>query len=226
MDAERYRILLVDDHPLFRRGVAQLLATQQDFEVVGEAASGAEGLSLVHSLRPDLVLLDVNMRGQGGLQALKQIKEAGLDVQVIMLTVSDAEQDLVTAVRSGADGYLLKDAEPEEMLEKLRQAARGEVVFTESLMRMLADALREESPAPADDNLLTERERQILRLIAAGMSNKHIARQLGISDGTVKVHVKNLLRKLNLRSRLEAAVWALKHQSSPIPREPAGPHIP
>jgi len=215
VDEERYRILLVDDHPLFRRGVAQLLATQQDVEVVGEATSGEEGVVLARSLQPDLVLMDVDMRGQGGLQALKQIKESGLDAQVIMLTVSDAEQDLVTAVRSGADGYLLKDAEPEEMLEKLRQAARGEVVFTESLMAMLVDAMREGAPArPATDESLTERERQILQLIAGGMSNKHIARQLGISDGTVKVHVKNLLRKLNLRSRLEAAVWALKSRAS------------
>lgn len=214
MEVSRYRILLVDDHPLFRRGVAQLLATQRDFEVVGEAASGEEGVRLAQSLQPDLVLMDVNMRGQGGLQALRQIKEAALDVQVIMLTVSDAEQDLVSAVRSGADGYLLKDAEPEQMLEQLRQAARGEVVFTESLMRMLAEALREDSPTPTDDGSLTERERQILQLIATGMSNKHIARQLGISDGTVKVHVKNLLRKLNMRSRLEAAVWALKQKGA------------
>ncbi len=214
MESSRCRVLLVDDHPLFRRGVMQLIAAQPDFEVVGEAASGEEGVTLTHTLNPDIVLLDVDMRGMGGLQALKQIKESGADTQVIMLSVSDAEMNLVTAVRSGADGYLLKDAEPEEMLEKLRQAARGEVIFTDSLMAMLVDAMRSGTPAPATDEALTERERQILQLIAAGKSNKHIARQLGISDGTVKVHVKNLLRKLHLRSRLEAAVWALNHRTA------------
>lgn len=213
MGSSRCRVLLVDDHPLFRRGVMQLIAAQPDFEVVGEAASGEEGVALTQTLHPDIVLLDVDMRGMGGLQALKQIKESGAETQVIMLSVSDAEMNLVTAVRSGADGYLLKDAEPEEMLEKLRQAARGEVIFTDSLMAMLVDAMRTGTPAPATDEALTERERQILQLIAGGKSNKHIARQLGISDGTVKVHVKNLLRKLHLRSRLEAAVWALNHRS-------------
>lgn len=213
-ESSRCRVLLVDDHPLFRRGVTQLIASQPDFEVVGEAASGEEGVALTHQLKPDIVLLDVDMRGIGGLQALKQIKESGADTQVIMLSVSDAEMNLVTAVRSGADGYLLKDAEPEEMLEKLRQAARGEVIFTDSLMAMLVDAMRSGTPAPASDEALTERERQILQLIAGGKSNKHIARQLGISDGTVKVHVKNLLRKLHLRSRLEAAVWALNHRTA------------
>jgi two-component system nitrate/nitrite response regulator NarL len=214
VDSSRCRVLLVDDHPLFRRGVMQLIAAQPDFEVVGEAASGEEGVALTQRLNPDIVLLDVDMRGMGGLQALKQIKESGADTQVIMLSVSDAEMNLVTAVRSGADGYLLKDAEPEEMLEKLRQAARGEVIFTDSLMAMLVDAMRSGTPAPSTDEALTERERQILQLIAAGKSNKHIARELGISDGTVKVHVKNLLRKLHLRSRLEAAVWALNHRNS------------
>lgn len=215
VDSSRCRVLLVDDHPLFRRGVMQLIAAQPDFEVVGEAASGEEGVALTQTLHPDIVLLDVDMRGMGGLQALKEIKESGADTQVIMLSVSDAEMNLVTAVRSGADGYLLKDAEPEEMLEKLRQAARGEVIFTDSLMAMLVDAMRSGTPAPSTDEALTERERQILQLIAAGKSNKHIARELGISDGTVKVHVKNLLRKLHLRSRLEAAVWALNHRNAP-----------
>jgi two-component system, NarL family, nitrate/nitrite response regulator NarL len=201
------RILLVDDHPLFRRGVAQLIGTQPEFQVVGEAASGEEGVEMVQKLAPDLV----DMRGIGGLQALRQIKDMNIDTQVIMLTVSDREANLTNAVRNGADGYLLKDADPEELLEKLRQAARGEVVFTESLMATLVDAMRQEAPAPANDEALTDRERQILQLIAGGKSNKHIARELGISDGTVKVHVKNLLRKLHLRSRLEAAVWVLKH---------------
>jgi two-component system nitrate/nitrite response regulator NarL len=210
MNAEHCRVLLVDNHPLFRRGVAQLIASQPDFEVVGEAMSAEEGVVLATSLKPDLVLMDLNMPGGSGLDALKQIKDAGLDTQVIMLTVSDAEQDFIEAVRAGAEGYLLKDSEPEEILEKLRQAARGESVFTESLMNILLEAMRDANRAPpASDVGLTARERQILRLIATGRSNKMIARELNISDGTVKVHVKNLLRKLNMQSRLEAAIWAL-----------------
>lgn len=204
------RVLLVDDHPLFRRGVAQLIASQPDFEVIGEAASSDEGVSLTAELKPDLVLMDLNMRDGSGLDALKQIKDSGLEAQVILLTVSDAEQDFISAVRAGAEGYLLKGSEPEEILAKLRQAARGETVFAEPLMSMLLSAMRSGAPAPpTSEECLTTRERQILRLIAAGKSNKHIARELNISDGTVKVHVKNLLRKLNLQSRLEAAVWAL-----------------
>jgi two-component system nitrate/nitrite response regulator NarL len=210
MNAESCTVLLIDDHPLFRCGVAQLIAAQPDFEVVGEAASANEGVAMAASLKPDLVLMDLHMRDSSGLDALKQIKDSGLDTHVIMLTVSDAEQDFVRAVRAGAKGYLLKGSEPEEILDKLRQAARGETVFTEPLMSMLVGAMRGGTPAPPpNEECLTTRERQILRLIAAGKSNKHIARELDISDGTVKVHVKNLLRKLNLQSRLEAAVWAL-----------------
>ena len=198
MTPDSCRVLLVDDHPLFRCGVAQLIASQPDFEVVGEAASSDEGVSLATSLRPDLVLMDLNMRDGSGLDALKQIKDSGLETQVILLTVSDAEQDFIRAVRAGAEGYLLKGSEPEEILDKLRQAARGEAVFAEPLMSMLLGAMRDGTPAPhTNEECLTTRERQILKLIAAGKSNKHIARELNISDGTVKVHVKNLLRKLN-----------------------------
>lgn len=214
MDNASCTVLLVDDHPLFRCGVAQLIESQDGFEVVGEAASAEQGVSMASSLKPDLVLMDLNMGESSGLDALKQIKDAGLETHVIMLTVSDTEQDFIKAVRAGAEGYLLKDSEPEKILEKLRQAARGETVFTEPLMNLLLEAMREGAPAPpATEECLTTRERQILRLIAAGRSNKHIARELNISDGTVKVHVKNLLRKLNLQSRLEAAVWALTTSS-------------
>ncbi|WP_108683159.1 two-component system response regulator NarL [Methyloceanibacter sp. wino2] len=208
--AECCKVLLVDDHPLFRSGVAQLISSQPDFEVVGEAATCDDGVALAESLGPDLVIMDMHMGEGSGLEALRRIKEAELSTEVIMLTVSDAETDFLRAVRAGAKGYLLKGSEPEEILNKLRLAARGESVFTEPLMNLLLGAMRDGAPKPAPDaECLTTREKQILQLIAAGKSNKHIARDLNISDGTVKVHVKNLLRKLNLQSRLEAAVWAL-----------------
>jgi len=205
-----HSILLVDDHPLFRKGAAQLLALDPNFELLGEAASGAEGVEKALQLQPDVILLDLNMKEMDGVQTLQAMRAAGVDSLLILLTVSNAEQDVVRAMSAGADGYLLKDMEPEEMLAKLGQALRGQTVIHDSLTGILVKAMRADSHAPPGEAALTEREEQILRLIARGMSNKLIAQELAISDGTVKVHVKNLLRKLNLRSRLEAAVWALE----------------
>ena len=172
-------VLLVDDHTQFRRGAAELVGTQPDFEVVGVATSAEEGVLLAQSLKPDVVLLSLNMRDSDSVDALTRIKDSGLDAQMIMLTVSKAEHDFRGAVRAGVEGYWLKGSE--------------------------SDAAN-----PLAIGCLTSRERQILQLIATGKSNKLIARELNIRIGTVKVHVKNLLRKLNLQSRLEVAVWALR----------------
>lgn len=204
------RIVIIDDHPLFRKGVSDLLAMDESMLLVGEAASGEEGLELVKEVNPDLILLDLNMKGMDGLETLRAIKALELDSRVVMLTVSDSESHVVAALRSGADGYLLKDMEPEDILELLRTAASGRLVISDNLTELLARALREESlPKTAEQAGLTDRESEILDLIAAGHSNKLIARQLGITEGTVKVHVKHLLKKLGLRSRVEAAVWAV-----------------
>ncbi len=209
----RQRLLVIDDHPLFRKAVLQLVAMTGDFEVVGEASSGPEGLELAQTLQPDMILLDLNMREMNGIEVLKVIKSWGLDARVVMLTVSDETADLVAALRAGADGYLLKEMEPEELLAKLEQAARGQVTLSERLTRVLAHSLRGDTrPRDPDEAGLTEQEGRILDLIAQGMSNKLIARELNIADGTVKVHVKHLLRKLNLRSRVEAAVWAVERR--------------
>lgn len=206
--AERQTVLVIDDHPLFRKGVCQLVEMDSDFALAGEAADGAAGLELAKRLKPDLILLDINMKGMNGIETLKAIKEADLDSRVIMLTVSDHEEDLVDALRAGADGYLLKDMEPEQLLASLRTAGQGRTALSERLVDMLAHALRTENRQTDPDKAgLTEREHEILRLIAEGLSNKVIARRLDISEGTVKVHVKHLLKKLGLRSRVEAAVW-------------------
>ena len=204
-------ILIIDDHPLFRRGASQLIAMDDSLRLVGEAASGEEGLALIRESCPDLVLLDLNMKGIDGIETLKRIKRHNPDCRVIMLTVSDDKEDVVAALRAGADGYLLKDAEPEELLENLNKAIQGKLVLDDSVFECVALALRAETaPKSADQAALTRREQQVLRLIAAGMSNKQIARELNIVENTVKVHVKNLLRKLNLRTRVEAAVWETK----------------
>jgi two-component system nitrate/nitrite response regulator NarL len=206
-------VLLIDDHPLFRKGVRQLIDMGGDFALIGEAADGATGLELARRLKPDLILLDINMKGMNGLETLRAIREADLDSRVIMLTVSDQEEDLVEALRAGADGYLLKDMEPEQLLASLKTAAQGRTALSERLVDMLAHALRAQA-RPADPEMagLTKRELAILHLIAEGLSNKLIARRLDISEGTVKVHVKHLLKKLGLRSRVEAAVWVAGRQ--------------
>jgi two-component system nitrate/nitrite response regulator NarL len=212
MTSARQTIILVDDHPLFRKGLIQLLQTISDFTVVGEASNGKEGIALVKAVRPDLLLLDLNMKDISGLEVLRQLKAADLDTRVVMVTVSDQAEDLVAALRLGADGYLLKDMEPEEMIDSLASAARGKIVVSENLTHMLATALREKrQPRSAHEAGLTEQEKRIIELIAAGLSNKVIGRELNIAEGTVKVHVKHLLRKLDLRSRVEAAVWAVEH---------------
>lgn len=211
-------VVVIDDHPLFRKGVCQLLALDDAFRVVGEASDGERGVELVRSLDPDLVLLDLNMKGMDGIATLTAIKADMPHVRVIMLTVSDAQDDLTAAIRAGADGYLLKDTDPEQVVDRLKRGMAGELVVSDALAGALMQALRAQvrgadargggDPAAT----LTERERDILRALAGGRSNKVIARELSIAEGTVKVHVKNVLRKLGLRSRVEAAVWATRHE--------------
>jgi two-component system, NarL family, nitrate/nitrite response regulator NarL len=204
-------ILIVDDHPLFRKGVIQLVQATPEFRFVGEAASGGEGIRLAHELQPDMILLDLNMKDMNGVEVLKVIKDAGLDSRVIMLTVSDQAEDLVAALQAGADGYLLKDMEPEDLMARLVDAARGQITHeraTDPACWQSFPARRDQVRAVPDEAGLTEQEGRILDLIAQGKSNKLIAKALGITEGTVKVHVKHLLKKLNLRSRVEAAVWA------------------
>ena len=202
-------ILIVDDHPLFRKGVIQLIQAEPAFNFVGEAASGKEGIKLAHSLHPDMILLDLNMKDMNGIEVLKIIKDAGLDSRVIMLTVSDHAEDLMAALQAGADGYLLKDMEPEDLMQQLREAARGKITISETLTQLLVTSLRDKNrPTSLTEAGLTEQEGRILEHLIEGKSNKLIARDLGIAEGTVKVHVKHVLKKLNLRSRVEAAVWA------------------
>ncbi len=206
-------VLVVDDHPMFRKGVRQLLTMAEGIEVVGEAGNRAEALDLARRFEPDLILLDLNLKGESGLDILTALKEEDPSRRVVMLTVSDAPDDLIGAIRAGADGYLLKDMEPEDLLARVREALSGSTVIGEALAARLATALRQEArdstrAAARELKDLTDRERAVLRCIAEGQSNKLIARALSITEGTVKVHVKHVLKKLGFRSRVEAAVWA------------------
>lgn len=204
------RIVLIDDHPLFRSGVAQLVRSDPALELAGEASDGASGIALAERVDPDLVLIDLNMKPMNGIDTLRALKQRQLRTRCVMLTVSDDGRDVLEAMRAGADGYLLKDLEPEELALRIQQAVGGRMVIESSLAGALADAALNPPAVPAEVDDLTEREREILGLLADGRSNKEIARELGISDATVKVHIKHLLRKLGMKSRLEAAVWALQ----------------
>lgn len=204
-------ILLIDDHPLLRKGVKQLIDLEEHLEVIAEASNASEGVAQALAHDPDLILLDLNMPEINGIETLKMLREAGVDSRIVVFTVSDNEEDVVAALRAGADGYLLKDMEPEELLQSLSQAALGKMVIHERLTALLAQALQAGRTTKATDiSSLTPRERQIIKLIAGGLPNKLIARKLSITEGTVKVHVKHLLKKLNLRSRVEVAVWAVQ----------------
>ena len=204
-------ILLIDDHPLLRKGVKQLIDLEDSIKVIGEASNAIEGVKRAQELDPDLILLDLNMPEINGIETLKMLREAEVASRIVVFTVSDNEEDVVAALKAGADGYLLKDMEPEELMQNLEQAALGKMVISDRLTALLAQALQSgRTDKSADTDSLTPREKQIIKLIAGGLPNKLIARKLNITEGTVKVHVKHLLKKLRLRSRVEVAVWAVQ----------------
>ncbi len=211
-DGEQLNILIVDDHPMLRRGVKELLQLEAGLDAIGEASSGQEALEIAENLEPDLILLDLNMKGMDGIQTLKALRDKDIYSRVVIFSVSDSHEDVIAALKAGADGYVLKETEPEELVSYIRQAATGTMAISDKLAAVLASEIgnRKEGSDRSVDGL-TQRERQILKQIAAGMSNKMIATKLDIAEGTVKVHVKNLLKKLKMRSRVEAAIWAMEN---------------
>lgn len=204
-------ILLVDDHPLLRKGVSQLLELEDNLKVIGEASNGIDAVSMALELDPDLILLDLSMRGMDGIETLAAMRDAGIGAHIVVFTVSDDRADVISALKNGADGYLLKDVEPDLLVASIHQACSGKMVLSDQLTEILAASFRE-NDKKQDLRELTRRELQILRYIAEGLSNKLIARKLDIAESTVKVHVKHLLRKLGFRSRVEAAVWMVEQQ--------------
>lgn len=210
------KVLLIDDHTLFRAGLEDLLV-RRGIKVVAAVGSGDEGVKAVAELNPDVVLLDMRMPQMDGLSVLRQLRKQEPSLRVVMLTTSSNESDLVEALRSGARGYLLKDIEPDELVVALREIIAGKTVVAPELAPVLARVVQGGNSQATDDkpanpfSELTPREYEILTLLAEGQSNKVIARNLGISDGTVKLHVKAILRKLNVSSRITAAVMAVEH---------------
>lgn len=212
-DVERIRVLLVDDHALFREGLAGIITDQPDMEIVGEASDGLEGLVKAIELAPDLILMDIEMPGGNGLEAMRRIKRDLPAVAVVMLTVYDDEEKLFEAIKNGAQGYLLKNIHSQTMLELMRGAVRGEAAITPIMAgRMLEEFRRLSHEAPLDGgeevSTLTHREQETLSLVATGAADKDIAAALNISLHTVKSHMRNILAKLHVNSRHEAARYA------------------
>jgi len=214
------RVLLIDDHALVRKGLEELLASR-GVDVVASVGTGEEGVHEALSLMPDIILLDVKMRIMSGIETLRRLRECGVEAPVVMLTMSQDDNDLHAALREGAQGYLLKDMEPDELVPALEAAVRGENVVAREMVASLTRLVQGGQPAseptaepvPRVPGLtdLTPREQEILAHLADGQSNKAIARSLSITDGTVKLHVKSILRKLGIHSRVEAAVIAVEH---------------
>ncbi|GCE02027.1 DNA-binding response regulator [Embleya hyalina] len=214
---EPIRVLVVDDHDLFRRGLDIVLAPEPDITVVGEAGDGAEALEAAQDLLPDIVLMDVRMPRRGGIEACTAIKEVAPSTQIIMLTMSEEEADLYDAIKAGATGYLLKEISHGEVASAIRAVADGQSQISPSMAVKLLTEFKSMSrrdderrlvPAPR----LTDREIEVLRLVATGRNNRDIAKQLFISENTVKNHVRNILEKLQLHSRMEAVVYAMREK--------------
>lgn len=201
-----YNVILVDDHPLMRKGIAQLLNMEAEFHVVGEASNGTDAVAIAHDLQPDLILLDLNMKGMSGLDTLNALRADGSEATIVILTVSDSAADIDKLVKAGADGYLLKDTEPDELVSLIKDAVKGSKAYSDYVARYL----RERGDHVDGFELLTDRESQILALVAKGYRNKQIADRLLITESTVKVHMKSLLKKLCVPSRTAATVLYLE----------------
>ena len=209
------RILIVDDHALVRDGIASLLRAQ-GYDVVGEAENGLQAIEKARALAPDLVLMDIQMPHLGGLEATRLLKAEMADLRVVILTVSDGEQDLFDAIKSGASGYLLKDLEQEEFFDSLRAVERGEAVIPRRLAGHILDEFRALSTERNSTHLyLSEREREILRMVAVGKTRKEMARVLHLSESAIKFHMRKILDKLHLQNRAQVVAWAVQHGLSP-----------
>jgi two-component system NarL family response regulator len=214
---DRLRVLIVDDHALFRRGLQMVLRQEEDIDVVGEAGDGHEAVEKAQELMPDVVLMDVRMPGQSGIKATEQIKDLIPHAKILMLTISDEEADLYDAIKAGASGYLLKEISIDEVADAVRSVWSGQSRISPSMASKLLTEFaamskradeRQQLPAPR----LTDREMEVLRLVAQGMNNRDIAKELFISENTVKNHIRNILEKLHLHSRMEAVVYAVREK--------------
>ena len=215
--SESITVVIADDHALFRRGLTMVLESEVDIVVVGEANDGHEVVALAEKHMPDLVLMDVRMPGRGGIDAAQAIKDAVPHTKILMLTISDEEEDLYDAIKAGASGYLLKEISIEEVADSIRQVHAGQSLISPSMASKLltefaAMARKDEEKQQMPTPRLTDREMEVLTLVAQGLNNRDIAKELFISENTVKNHVRNILEKLHLHSRMEAVVYAVREK--------------
>ncbi|MEV7728077.1 response regulator transcription factor [Streptomyces sp. NPDC087917] len=210
-DAPRIRVLLVDDHQVVRRGLRTFLEVQEDIEVVGEAADGDEGVACAEELRPDVILMDVKMPGTDGIEALRRLRELTNPARVLVVTSFTEQRTVVPALRAGAAGYVFKDIAPDALAGAIRSVHAGHVLLQPEVAEALLAAQDDRSASASRPGALTDREREVLGLIADGRSNREIARALVLSEKTVKTHVSNILMKLDLSDRTQAALWAVRH---------------
>lgn len=213
---EPIRVLLVDDHILFRKGLISLLSARDDIEIVGECDEGAEAVDRIRDLMPDVVLMDVRMPGLDGIEATRRITSEMPHVRVVMLTVSEEDKDLFEAIKCGARGYLLKSIEPADLYHLVRAVAAGEAALSPAIAAKILDEYnrvpRPEREGTAQEVVPTEREREILGLLMEGLGNKEIAHRLCISESTVRNHLHNILYKLHLENRVQLALYAYQHR--------------
>ncbi|WP_328559683.1 response regulator transcription factor [Streptomyces coelicoflavus] len=208
--AEAIKVLLVDDHQVVRRGLRTFLEVQDDIEVVGEAADGAEGVDRAQELKPDVILMDVKMPGMDGVDALRRLRELDNHARVLVVTSFTEQRTVVPALRAGAAGYVYKDVDPDALAGAIRSVHAGHILLQPEVAGALLSQ-EESSAGPGRAGSLTDREREVLGLIADGRSNREIARALVLSEKTVKTHVSNILMKLDLADRTQAALWAVRH---------------
>lgn len=221
------RVVLVDDQQLFRKGVRALLEEEGGFEIVGEAGNGAQGQEIVLATHPDVVLMDVQMPVCTGVEATRNIKAQRPDIRVIILTVSDTDDDLFNAIKAGADGYLLKDLKPDELFQMITGVMAGETPISAPVASKLLGEFRKRpwpDSAQTAGSGLTQREKEVLQFVASGLSNAEIAARLYIVEGTVKNHLHNILEKLHLQNRVQAAAFAVREGLVQPPTEPTGGH--
>jgi DNA-binding NarL/FixJ family response regulator len=210
--AEPVKVLLVDDHQVVRRGLRTFLEVQDDIEVVGEAGDGEEGVARAEELRPDVVLMDVRMPGSDGIEALRRLRSLGNPARVLVVTSFTERRTVVPALRAGAAGYLYKDVDPDALAAAIRSVHAGHTVLQPEVAEALLS--QENGPGEGRGGTLTDRERDVLGLIADGRSNREIARSLYLSEKTVKTHVSNILMKLDVSDRTQAALWAVRHDTT------------
>ncbi|HEY8348848.1 MAG TPA: response regulator transcription factor [Clostridia bacterium] len=210
----KIKVLIADDHPLFRQGIKQILELEKDITVVAQAANGDDAVQLAREQKPDVILMDINMPGSNGLQAIKEIKDENINSKIIVLTIHEDREYLIKTIQMGAEGYVLKDAEPQVLIDAIRNVHMGQSYIQPNMTKELVmefNRITLNNRERNGENRLTAREREVLKLIAEGMINKEIATKLYISEKTVKNHVSSIFRKLNVSDRTQAAIYAIKH---------------